>query len=733
MMRTLAVLAGAGLLVAGLAACRSPKDPIDLLGHGDRLVEANAAGKGREFVLDAAARGLRQNDVVRRGFPAGPPGRLVFSLDVPRGARLQLACGIDPRYHDRPAVEFFVKAREKDGRESILWSRVLDPIARAEDRLWVEAKIDLGALAGADRQLVLEARGYEEGDDPERAWWGTPAVTTPGRASPLVVLYLVDTLRADHTGVYGYERSTTPALDAFARDAVVFEQAIVHASWTKPSVASILTSRLPGQHRAVQLRDPLEASNVTIARRLDERGWATGAAIANSVIYGAESAFDPGFDYFAGLHGEDDRPSKLVDADVVVDAALGWLRSREGLPTFLYVHTMDPHVPYLPPPPFDRMFEPHPVPGHPATDPRTDYLEPLDRERMIAQYDGEVAYGDQEFGRFVRELRAAGRYDDALIVFVADHGEEFLDHGRWLHGRSVFDELVRVPLVVKLPGNRGAGRRIGGQVQAVDIVPTILQALAIPLDPSLMGRPLQEAIAGAPDERTALSEISHRGFVAHGVRTDRDKYVRRFSPDDDELYFDLLRDPAERENLVAEHPDRVHFLQAQAEAAMSPNPFRYAIEVSGAGTFDLHLETRGWLEGVETTGLGTGESATLGGNGRWLDVRARPQSEGPRTLSFTVRPIGAPVTLSGTRGGRPLRPTDVAVAESAWHPPSLPWRLPDIESDAEQKTGRNLFSPPPPSARGVRVWLTLPTGGSLMELDDATREQLRALGYLGPE
>ena len=143
----------------------------------------------------------------------------------------------------------------------------------------------------------------------------------------------MDTLRADHTGVYGYERKTTPELDAFARDAVVFETAVAHASWTKPSVASILTSHLPGQHRAVQLRDPLDPSQVTIAQRLDARGFATGAAIANSVIYGAESAFDRGFDFFAGLHGDDDTRSKLVGADVVVDQALAFLRSRRGLPT----------------------------------------------------------------------------------------------------------------------------------------------------------------------------------------------------------------------------------------------------------------------------------------------------------------------------------------------------------------------------------------------------------------
>jgi arylsulfatase A-like enzyme len=731
-MRTSFVSAGAGLVALALSSCGRVPDPVDLLGAGERLVEARAAGHDRGAVLDAAERGLRIHDVLYRGFPAGPPGRLRFRLDVPRGARLNFACGIDPRFHDRPAVEFVVRLR-RDERETVVWTRLLDPISRAGDRRWVKADVDLDRYAGAEVELVLETRGFEETGEPDAAWWGAPAVTVPGGRAPLVIIYLVDTLRADHTGVHGYARDTTPELDAFARDAVVFEQAIMHSSWTKPSVASILTSLLPGQHRAVQLRDALDESNVTLAQRLDERGWATGAAIANSVIYAAESTFDRGFDYFAGLHGEDDRRSKLVDADVVVDAALGWTRSRQGLPTFLYVHTMDPHVPYGPPPPFDRMFEPHPTEGHPARDPRTDFLEPLDRERMIAQYDGEIAYGDREFGRFVAALKEAGFYDDALILFVADHGEEFLDHGRWLHGRSVFDELIRVPLVVKMPGNRHAGRRVTTQVQGVDIVPTVLQTLGIPLPPDLVGLPLQQTMVAEIAERTVLAEISHRGFVAFGVRTSGDKFIRRFSPDDDELYFDLVDDPAEEQNLVEEHPERARFLRVQGEEAMSPNPFRYVLELAGRGPFALQLRANGWIEDVEAEGLGPGERWTVGGNGRWLAVEARPSAEAPRRVGFTVRPVGAPVTLvAGTRGGRPLRPEDVAVGEPGWRPPALPFRLPDVESEAERETGIALFGPPPAGADGVRFWLTLPPGQSLMELDDEARERLRALGYLGP-
>jgi hypothetical protein len=416
----------------------------------------------------------------------------------------------------------------------------------------------------------------------------------------------------------------------------------------------------------------------------------------------------------------------------VVDAALGFLRAKRGLPTFLYVHTMDPHVPYAPPAPFDRMFEPFPTPEHPAQDPRTDYKEPLDRERMIGQYDGDIAFGDREFGRFLRDLKASGQYDDALVVFVADHGEEFSDHGLWLHGRSLFDELIRIPLVVKFPKNAWAGRRVAEQVQGLDIVPTVLEALGVPLAPDLGGVPLQRAIRGETKPRPALAEISHRGFVAHGVRTEQDKYIRRFSPDDDELYFDLARDPGERVNRAADEPQRVRLLEAQAEAGMAQNPFRYVVQLAGAGRFALRLETRGWLEGVEASGFAPAERWTLGGNGRWLELAAQPRAGAPRELAFTVRPVGTPVQLSGTRDGRPLRKGDVVIGETAFRPQAFPLRLPDIESETEADRGLLLFKPPRPEQNGVRIWLNLPPGRAIQELDSGTRERLQALGYVGP-
>jgi arylsulfatase A-like enzyme len=555
----------------------------------------------------------------------------------------------------------------------------------------------------------------------------------------------VDTLRADHTTPYGYSRDTTPELALFAKDAVVFEAAISAAPWTKPSVGSLFTSQMPGQHGAIQLRDPLNPRLLTLAEMLKAKGYVTGAAIANSVIYSPGTNFEKGFDCFAGLHDRDDRVSKTVEAGPVVDAALSWLAQRSGLPAFLYVHTMDPHVPYVPPPPFDRKYEPGPAPGHPGRDPRSDFLEPLDLERMIAQYDGDVAYGDQEFGRFIRELKARGLYDDALIIFLADHGEEFQDHGGWLHGRSVFDELIRIPLIAKFPGNRHAGTRVKQQVRVLDVLPTVLEEMSLPVPPppAVVGRPLQAVIKGMTQEVQAFSEATHRGYVVFGVRTDKDKYVWRFSPFEDELYFDLHADPREQASRFEDARERAHNLKGQLESVMQPNPYQHHLKLVGAGRYDLVLHSRGFVEGMEAVGLGPGERHFSERVTREVHILAEPRPGQPREFSFRVRPMGAPVWVSGTRDGRPLKTTDVYMAREGIRPRSVPFRLPEVEpvdvaperegkrppATTEEETAR-MLEPPATSSPGIHVWLTLRAGVTILEMDAETRERLKALGYI---
>jgi arylsulfatase A-like enzyme len=711
-------------------ACAPSGRTVDLLASPEALLEARVAGREGEPALSLVGAPVRMNDVLYRTLAAGPPSRYLFSVDLPEGARLRFRCAVGERFQDRPGVEFVVKARSR-GREETVFSRLLDPLQNPADRGWVFAEADLSRHRGRT-DLVLETRGFEEKGEPRRAYWGAPAVTAAGARAPLIVLYLVDTLRADHTGPYGYARDTTPELDAFAAESVVFEEAIASASWTKPSVASLLTSLLPGRHRAVQLRDRLDDDVVTLAEMLGAKGYATGAAIANSVIYLQEANFHQGFDYFEGLHGEDDRPSKIVEAAPVVDRALAWVEARQGLATFLFVHTMDPHVPYTPPAPFDRLYEPHPADGHPGQDPRTDYKEPLDRERLLAQYDGEIAYGDREFGRFVRELKRLGRYDDALIVFLADHGEEFLDHGQWLHGRSVFDELVRVPLVLKLPGGREAGRRVTQQVQLVDVLPTVLegQGLPVPRAPAIVGRPLQAVLAGKAEEPGALSEISHRGIVAHGLRTSRDKYIRRFSPETDELYFDLVADPTEQRSILGSRPERERYLRAGVEASCVPNPFRYVVKAAGAGDYRLAFTTSGWFVSPQGAGLGPEDTYEIEDGGRRLRVRLRPRPEAPREMTFNIRPRGAPVRLEGARDGRPLRREDVALGQRGFLPAEIPFTLPQLEAESEGAPRGDLFAAAAPRP-GLSLWLVLDRGREVMTMDKEACERMRALGYIG--
>lgn len=689
-----------------------------LLSPRARLVEGSVNGRDTRWARGRLGRPQRIHDVVRASLPATPPSRLELSTDVPAGGRLFLAAGIPGRYQGQSAVEFVVKVR-RSGSETTVLSRLVDPVNRAADRAWIPLEADLSPYAGHDVDIVLETRGFDRTRALDRAFWGTPVITTAGgRRAPLVVVYLVDTLRADHLPLYGYERDTAPALVRFARDAVVFDQAVAPSSWTKPSVASLFTSLLPSEHHCGQFYAPLDRSFVTLAERLRQGGYVTGAVVANPLILAKNAHFDQGFTYFAGAPA----PQRAAQA---VDAALAFLDRRQGLPTFLYVHTMDPHSPYAPPSPFDRRFGPPPAPGRAAAEP-SDYREPQDRDRIVAQYDGEIAYGDREFGRFIDGLKARKLYERALVVFVADHGEEFLDHGGWTHGHTLFDELVRIPLVVKYPEGRHRGRRVDRQVQLVDVQPTILksQGLPVPSGPPVVGRPLEESFAEKTTERPAVLETKSHQYVLYGARTRTAKYVRELYPENRELYFDLVRDPGEHVDRLAEAgPEEAH-LKRVAEATIRPATLRQELRVFGGDVYDLRVRTTGWIESIETAGLGPSERAQVAAGGQAATLILKPRAGRPRDVGILTRPQGVPLWIEGTRGDRPLRSSDIRVGAHGLAAGGVPFRFPDPEDVP------GLFSPPRGRAPGIAVWVAPAAGGETPQFDREAREQLKALGYV---
>jgi hypothetical protein len=271
-----------------------------------------------------------------------------------------------------------------------------------------------------------------------------------GRARPNVIVYLVDTLRADAVGCYGQLRPTSPTLDGLAADSVVFTEATADSPWTRSSVASLFTGLSPLRHGVNGRVDALSEDAVTIAELLRDAGYETAGFVTNgnvAPVYG----FAQGFDVFELLPGaivpgpDGVVPEPLPGSDVLTDRALAWLERRAAdKPFFLYLHAADPHSPYLPAPRFLEQVGADAAPTDVGSLGMMRLLHlhrlPVDEALVHAlrtRYDAEVAQNDYELGRLVRELRRRRLLDDSIVVFTADHGEEFHEHGGWEHGRTV--------------------------------------------------------------------------------------------------------------------------------------------------------------------------------------------------------------------------------------------------------------------------------------------------------
>jgi arylsulfatase A-like enzyme len=366
-----------------------------------------------------------------------------------------------------------------------------------------------------------------------------------------MVLITVDTLRADVLTCYGYGNDTSPHLSRLAKEGVRFENVTAASPWTTPSVASITTGKYPDEVGVRDLRHGLPRSVTTLAERLQRAGYATGAVVSNTLA-GPDYGHDQGYDFMHCLRYKDDEGVPSFTADRVTDQALQWMRSAEA-PYFLYVHYTDPHDPYLPPGEF---------PGGAVE--RKILLEnsfsASMKDAVKACYEAEVAFMDREVGRL---LDAIAR--DTLVVFTGDHGEEFQEHGGYLHGHTLFQELLSVPLLFRGPGVP-QGVVIHAPVSHVDITPTLLDRAGIALPDDLSGEslvPFFRNVVRKPRPRILFSvlenENTRRVAARQGpwkleVRTDR--APERFSA----ALYHLDEDPGEEHNVAAENPELISSL-----------------------------------------------------------------------------------------------------------------------------------------------------------------------------
>lgn len=338
-----------------------------------------------------------------------------------------------------------------------------------------------------------------------------------GTERPNIIIYLVDTLRADHVGAYG-GGSLTPNVDAFAREATVFENAIAQAPWTKPSVAALFTGRGPLSHGVRLLHDKLPQEAVTLAELLSAGGYQTAAFSTNWHIRG-ETGMDQGFGSF------DFSPDEAA-SDKLNQRLFRWLDTQANQvksPFLLYAHALDPHEPYTPPAEYRKKYAPdvREEAGYDFDLKRVDVSRGKERRQYMAElrqlYEGEVAFNDHSFGELLKTLREKGLYDRSLILFVADHGEELDEHGARGHTSHLYAENLNIPLIVKWPGQRH-GKRVASIAQQIDVLPTLLRAAGVQAPQGLPGMDLA-VVADSGEDREALSgrwvlsHLSHRDRV----------------------------------------------------------------------------------------------------------------------------------------------------------------------------------------------------------------------------
>ena len=506
-------------------------------------ISAGAVGIGRSLVRFFA--GALPDQYLVHGAVAN--GALYFAIGA---VMTPLVMALGRRYRQDRAKrrDFETKALLLGGLALVFWAfntaigfRVLRELFRGESKtvfdesiLWVpgmSSVVILGLWSVARSRffetsrrhtrvsILLVVAGvalmlYSNAKDPSSS--GSLELRPSASRHNPIILILVDTLRADHLSCYGYNRPTSPHLDALALESVLYSRTFAPAPWTRPSCGSLLSSLYPPETGLDGLFSALPEEVPILPQFLRREGYRT-AAIAANVQVSAQFGFAKGFDSHdigttylqwtgvkmalsrLGLVPFDDIYPRY-DAGELTDRALDWL-DRHGVeePFFLYLHYADPHAPYRPPADADRwrefappaalgVAEPPPTPtwfGRPLT--------PAEVQAMVARYDAEIAFFDAEVARLFEYLEERDAWRETLIIVTADHGEEFLDHGGWTHASSLYNEQIHVPLIIKYPESMaaGSGKRVDHEASLVDIVPTIQEVLGAAWpDSSFRGRSL---------------------------------------------------------------------------------------------------------------------------------------------------------------------------------------------------------------------------------------------------
>lgn len=405
------------------------------------------------------------------------------------------------------------------------------------------------------------------------AWWASGLWSGGAPPAPAnVILISIDSLRPDHLGAYGYARDTSPYIDALATEAVLFEDAVSTSSWTLPAHISLLSSLPPLAHGVDRGGRRLAEAAPLISEVFQQAGWATVGLVSGPFL-DRRFGYDRGWDVYddqtlrwrnpKASHSGVTSPRFHRRALELLDEALA-----EESPLFLFLHYWDVHYDYEPPPPYDTLFDP----GYRGTVDGKNFvrnpqihaeMDARDLDHLVALYDGEIRWVDHHLGLLFDALRERGLYEGALIVVTTDHGDEFLEHGRFGHRHNLHDSTLRVPLIIKYPRGWKGGARIKRTVSLLDVAPTLLAATGLTPPASFVGVDLSSPGHGSLDDSETV-RFAHLFKRSHGddyvVVGGRHKLLRREPHEGGAAttwLYDRRAEPAEGEDVADEWPDRV--------------------------------------------------------------------------------------------------------------------------------------------------------------------------------
>jgi len=500
-------------------------------------------------------RKLRTGGVERNVFFAPPESEYRFPIQSDTGRIFEFGIGVvakaDTENSQDEAVKsqgvnFIVQLGNEDKTETIFQKFISLPPEKNQEFIFSRHSIVMPPLSSGTF-LSLETKGTGG----SHSYWFNPVLRPKKSGKYNVILISIDTLRADHLGCYGYEKDTSPNIDALALESALFLNVYSASPWTLPSHVSMMTGLYGVHHQVYQDSERMDPEDVTLAEKIRENSYKATAFTGGgfvSAVYGFSKGFDSYYEGEGGIFHQD-------SAERVFTVVSQWIDRSQNQDFFLFIHTYQPHSPYACPPPYKFMFLDDDAKwGHVdliqhlgGNDCLYKELPDEERKNIIALYDGEIRYTDELLiAPLLEKLRETGLYDRTMIVLTSDHGEEFFEHSGWGHGYSVYDEALKVPLMIKFPGSDFNGRRYDNIVSLVDIMPTILDWLDLDYsDLELDGKSLMPILLERENEdRKFLADVAENVLNYHNlekITTNQDRIKLILNKDSGDRNIDFFR------------------------------------------------------------------------------------------------------------------------------------------------------------------------------------------------